>query len=281
MVIVASQTPATPHAWKKPLLAVSFLAGLALLLVPVAAAIVTQTSPTGTYLSPLPEKQLAAEPTPTTTLASTELTASQSILSAQAFLEKAITLSQNPTQTEADREEIVTLLNESLKLANQAVALAPNAPQSYLMRARILSSSSSLRPDATLLAQKDLEAAQALANGQSVTLPTNIDLLNLSPKQRAEGEGQLVIAAPAESEVKESTGSAQSNTYKLSDIIASGEQEVTLEHAAITAESYLYLIPRDSGRLVYLKAKGAGEAVVATDRPAETDLEFEYWIVTP
>lgn len=277
MVIVASYSPQTGN-WQKPLMAFIFVAGFILTLIPVVSAVASQVGPTGSYLSPLPENQLAeASPSPT----QTELTASGAILSAQAFLEKAINLAKNPEQTEADQAQIVALLNQSLTLANQAVALAPTSPQSYLMRARILSSSATLRPDATLLAQKDLEAAQALANGQTITLPTEIDLLELAPKQRAEGEANLIIAAPEVANTKESTASASSNTQKLTAIIPAGKTEITVKNSQITTESYIYLIPADSSQTIYLKTKTDGQAVVATDSPLGSDLAFEYWIVTP
>jgi hypothetical protein len=277
MVIVSAQTPAPRHSWRKPLLTVGILSLLGSLAVPVGAAIFSQQAPTGSYLSPLPETQVAQAPTPT----QNQLTAEQAILSSQAYLEKAIALSRTAVQEQPDKDQIVAYLNQSLELANQAVSLAPNQPQAYLMRARVLSSSVNLRSDAIILAQKDLEAAQAMANGQIITLPTEVDLLQLAPTQRAEAGSRLVIASPEESQVKESSGSAESNTDKARQEIGANELELEIKNPLLTADSYVYLISEQPGRLVYLKSKTEGRMIVATDAPAATPLGFEYWIINP
>ena len=282
MVIVETSSPVNHQSWTKPLLALSFIVGLGLVAVPVVTAIAGNNTPTGTYLSPMPEQQLAeTSPAQTQLAQNTSLTPQEAILSAQAFLEKAISVAQKQPQTQTDKEQIIGFLNQSLNLANQAVALAPQAPQSYLMRARVLSTSSSLRPDAVQLAQKDLEAAQALANGQQVTLPTNINLMDLSPTQQAAGQNPIVIAAPEEDQTKTSTGSASANTHRANATIKRGHDEVAISDDNIIADSYVYLIPAPGQPLIYIKSKTEGEIVVATGSQLTEELNFEYWVVNP
>jgi hypothetical protein len=247
-----------------------------LLVIPVASALVNRPTPTGTFLSPLPEKQLAEqEQAP-----EQKLSATQAILSAQAYLEKAISLSRQSEDNQESRDQIIGYLNQSLNLANQAIVLAPQSPQAYLMRARVLASSSNLRPDATMLAQKDLEAAQALANGQPVSLPTEVNLLELIPAQQAAAETGLVIAAPNDDATKESSAQAESNTLKSSGIIAPGKSEVLIRNQALEGGSYVYLIP-ESDSVIYLKSKTEGQMVVATSATSLEEIRFEYWIVNP
>lgn len=279
MVILSESISKPPLITGKTILGIGFIVSTGLMIVPIAIALGSNTKPTGTYLSPLPENKLASTEVNTNrTDVQKQISIEEAILSSQAFLEKAVSVSKKTPQTEQDQQEIVSLLNQGLDLANRAVGISPNSPQAYLMRARILASSSNIRKDATILAQKDLEIAQALSNGQPVTLPTEIDLLKFTPTQQAQVGSQLVIASPEESSTTEASGSAKSNTQKSQATIAKGKGEITINSQAITIDSYVYLIPKDKNNIVYLKNKSEGKITVATDT-LTSDVAFEYWIV--
>lgn len=266
---------------KKSLLYTSVLLGATILIAPafLTFSSTSFSSPTGTYLDPRPQNLQAEAPTPTVPQTSPE----QLILTAQAYLEKAVTLSQKTDQNSDDKTQIVTFLNQSLDFSNQAVLSAPNAPQSYLIRARVLASSSSIRADAVQLAQKDLEIAQRLSGGQSVELPTQVNLLNLSPTQQAALAQNLIVAAPAESAPAATTSAGTaSNVVKSTITIKAGEIEIAISNPSITADAYLYTVNTSgSNTQVYLKSKDIGKATIGLLTPASTDVVIEYWIVKP
>lgn len=278
MVIVQEQLlPVRPN-YTKAFVFVGLLLGTSLIGIPLLSALASNQQPTGTYLSPLPEGQLTTMDN-TIRANSISLTTQQAILSSQAFLEKAIQVSKKAPQTEDDKNQIVSLLNQGLDLANQAVVLSPQSPQSYLMRARILASSVGLRTDATQLAQKDLEFAQSLANGQSVTLPTNIDLFKMTPTEQAATKDNIVIAAPEENNTKTNTTNSSSNTVKSNSQIPSGALETNINNNNVVEDSYIYLIPKSKDHVIFVKNKSKGSFTVATNETSSSDIQFEYWIV--
>lgn len=253
----------------------------ALLLLFVIAATTTfaflkKSPPTGSFLSPLPQTQ-QAQITPSPSISQNQ-SAQQLILTAQAYLEKAIQVSQKDPQTERDRQQIIDLLNTSLQHANQAVSQTPQNPQAYLVRARILASSQSIRDDALQLAQKDLETAQSLSGGQKIQLPTDVDLLDYTPTQQAQQDQNLIIAAPQES--TSSSTQTESNVIKYDATLPAGETQTTIENPQIKSNSYLYLIPSSNATL-FVKSKAAGQATIATNQAPKQDLDFQYWIVNP
>lgn len=264
---------------RKPLIYTSIVLGGAALVAPAAFSLSLLQSPTGTYLDPRPQTEMAqVTPPPTDTPASPQTL----VLSAQAYLEKAIDLSKQTDQTEEDRQKIITLLNQSLDFSNQAVLAAPNAPQTYLIRARVLASSTSLRPDALQLAQKDLEIAQRLSGGEKVSLPTQVNLLQLSPTQQAALAQNLIIAAPGESSTSaDTTSETSSNIIKNQVTLKAGTDHVTIFDDRIGPASYLYIINTTDSTPVYIKTKGNGEAVIATLDKVAAHLSLEYWLVLP
>lgn len=274
MIIVSTTTSKTNL--KKPLLYLSTLGLTAILTTPILVALAANYSPTGTYLNPLPEKELAATPTTTPTESPEQL-----ILAAQAYLERAITLSRQESQTEADKQKIVEFLNQGLNYANQAVAASPSSPQTYLVRARILASSTSLRQDATTLAQKDLETAQLLSGGQSVSLPTEVNLINYTPTEQASLASNLIIAAPEEEKANPTNTETSSNINKEKSVIKAGQTTTTIKNSAISEDSYIYLIPIIAIETPFIESKAAGQATISIISPLDTDFEFEYWIVNP
>ena len=277
MIIVESVHPQSHLNLKKPLLYFSTTFLLILIISPALIALNQDQTPTGSYLNPLPQNELAASPTPTISQPPEQL-----ILTAQAYLEKAINLSQKQPQTDPERQQIITYLNSGLDYANQAVTSSPNSPQTYLIRARILASSTSIRKDATQLAQKDLETAQLLSNGQSVSLPTQVNLINYTPTEQASVANNIIIAAPGESNTSSASATTNSNITKKTATIRAHQTNTTINDSTITTDSYLYLIPIDaSGQTPYVQSKTTGSAIIAVIDPQDTNLSFEYWIVNP
>ncbi len=277
MIIVESAPTKQSFKIPKPLIYTSLLTLTVLVATPAILALAQSSTPTGTYLNPLPENELAqVTPTPTPEKRPEEL-----ILTAQAYLEKAITLSQKDPQTDQDKQAIITHLNSSLDLANQAIIAAPNSPESYLIRARVLASSTSIRTDATQLAQKDLETAQLLSGGQSVSLPTQVNLINYEPTQQAALASNLIIASPEESQTSTASASTNSNITKQTATIPAGKLSTTITDPSINTQSYIYLIPSSKAQPPFVQAKGDGVATIALTDLANQDVTFEYWIVNP
>lgn len=283
MIIVEplSTTPTIHFDPKKYAVIVLGLGGVSFLVIPLMMAILQSSgTPTGTYLSPVPEGQVAQNlVTPSPTEAT--LSPAQAVLSAQAFLEKAITLSQKDPQTDSDKNEIATLLSQSLGFANTAVELSPKSPQTYLARARVLATSSTVWPQATQWAQKDLEVAQKLSNGQPVDLPTKVDLMATAPLQQANNGAKLTIAAPEESKPN-NQAQTDGNTVKDFATIPAGKTTVDINDTNIKETSYLYIIPKDGNNTVlFVQSKQNGKATIAASTAPTAPLEFEYWIVNP
>lgn len=265
---------------KQALIYTSLFLGIGVLTVPAVISLAYSQRPTGTYLDPRPSQQLAQAVTPTPADL-TAKSAEQLVISAQAYLEKAITLSKLTSQTESDKQQIITLLNQSLDLSNQAVITAPSSPQAYLIRARVLASSSSVRTDALQLAQKDLEIAQKLSGGQPVDLPTQVNLLNLTPTQQASLAQDVIIAAPNDDQQASSSAAADSNVYKSTATIAAGQLSVTITNPQISADNYLYIANTTSSNPIFIQNKANGTATIATTNSSAAPITFEYWIVNP
>lgn len=276
MIIVTTSPAKKSLNLKKPLIYTSLTGLVVLASAPVIIALSANASPTGTYLNPLPENELAQAPSPTPTQSPQEL-----ILTAQAYLEKAITLSSKDAQTDVDKQQIIEFLNAGLEYANLAVTSSPNTPESYLVRARILASSTAIRTDAVTLAQKDLETAQLLSGGQPVTLPTKVNLLDFAPTSQASLASNIIIAAPEEEKTSTASAQTDSNINKKTATIAAGKSTVTIKNSSINENSYIYLIPLTPTQTPFVQTKTEGQATIALTGQTAENFEFEYWIVNP
>lgn len=280
MVILESQYPEsltqkTLRFSKKTFTYLALASGIAFTITPAIIAITQNQRPTGTYLNPLPETELAQSPTPV------QQSPEQLIITAQAYLEKAIEISQKLPQTEQDHQNIITYLNAGLELANQAVDTSPSSPETYLIRARILASSSSIRPDATQLAQQDLQTAQSLSGGQQVSLPTKVNPIQYTPTEQASLAQNIIIASPEEAPTSTDSSTPTSNIQKQLATIPAGEKSTIIKNPNIDANSYIYLIPQSPNTNIFVQTKCCGTATISTTNISEQDLSFEYWIVNP
>ena len=247
----------------------------------------SQKNPTGSYLSPLPTGELA-ENTPSPTSTPNTKTTPELINLAQNYLNKAFTLAKTSNQTEDQKSQIMKNLDQSLSFTTQAISQEPRNPNAYILRAQILTAVSNTNPSALAQAQKDLETAQSLSQGQPITLPESINPLNLLPVQQAIASSDLILAAPSGLLGGDGTGSPEvateqtSNSFTTTAIIPTGQTEVLIKDSRITSTSYIYLIPEtQTNASIFVKAKGQGQFTLATSTPSDIDLTINYYIITP
>jgi len=241
----------------------------------------SQKPPTGSYLSPLPTGELA-ENTPSPTSTPDTKTTPELINLAQNYLDKAFTLAKSSNQTEDKKTKIMENLDQSLSFTTQAINQEPRNPNGYILRAQILTAVSSVNPNALAQAQKDLETAQSLSQGQPITLPEAINPINLLPNQQAIASSDLILAAPEDAIDSTSSGEVSSNSFTTTAVISAGQMELVVKDNRITPTSYIYLIPETkTNASVFVKAKGENQFTLATSNPAETDLTINYYIINP
>jgi hypothetical protein len=235
-------------------------------------------TPTGTYLSPLPTGEIAqATPTPEPVKTTPEL-----INLAQNYLDKAFTLAKTHNQTQEQKAKILENLDQSLSLTTQAISQDPRNPNGYVLRAQILTAVSNSNPSALAQAQKDLETAQGLSQGQPITLPETINPLNLLPDQQALASSDLILAAPENATESTASGEVASNSFTTKVTIAAGQTELLVTDARITPDSYIYLIPETkTNASIFVKSKGNGKFTLATSTNNPLDLTISYYIINP
>lgn len=276
MIIVANHTPGKISQTAKKTALISSLS--IALIIPLFLILLGQANrPTGNLVSPLPQGELtSATPTPNQT------NFAQSLNLAQNFFDKAVALSQNPNQSESDKQQIIANLNQSLTHTNTAINQQPQNPTGYIMRAQILTGLSKINPQAQTQAASDLEIAQKLSQGQTVTLPAAQNPIDLIPNQQASLAQNIIIAGDhssdggrSEAEVSSEVGFTRSST-----ILPARQQQITINNDQITQNSSIYLMPV-SPTPVYIQSQSEGQAVIGITTPLSTDLTIDYYIINP
>ncbi len=235
-------------------------------------------TPTGSYLSPLPKGELAQNTTPTPT--EPQKTPSELINLAQNYLDKAFTIAKTSNQTQDQKTKILENLDKSLNLTTQAISQDPRNPNGYILRAQILTAVSGQNPQALTQAQKDLEIAQSLSQGQSITLPKTINPINLLPDQQAIASSDLILAAPEDASESTTSSQVASNSFTTKVTISANQTELLVKDARITPNSYIYLIPETkTNNSIFVKSKDQAQFTIATSTPATTDLVLNYYII--
>lgn len=267
--------------FKKKILPFLSITLVIITLIPLSLILIGSFSkPTGNYLSPLPQGELAQAtttltPNPTPTKNITEL-----ITLSQGFLNKAVSLSQQTPQTDSNKQQIISFLEQSLDYSNKAVLTQPNNPQTYLLRAQILTSIGQTNPQAIYRAEEDLEMAQKLANGQSVSLPQSINPLDILPSRQASLTQDLIVAAPQESSSSTASAENSSNATTTSVTLLAGQTQLQVSSSKITPSSYIYLIPQQkTNQPVYISSKTTGSFTISTNKPLNTNITIDYWII--
>jgi len=252
-----------------------------LLLIPTTLIFIgyqKQQKPTGSLLSPLHQGELTqttSTPTPENTKTLVEL-----VSFSQTYLNKAISLSLTTPQTQTDKQQIISYLEQSLGYSNQAVLSYPQEPQTYLLRAQILTSISQTNPDALTQAEKDLETAQQLANNQPISLPQNINPLDVLPSQQANLPQDLVIASPQQENTTSVSTENISNATTTTTVLPAGQTQLEITNSQITSDSYIYLIPQTkTNQTIFVASKKEGSFTLSTNKPFDTDISLDYWII--
>lgn len=252
-----------------------------LLLIPATLIFIgkqNKKDPTGNYLSPLPQGELAqTTPTPTPENSKTLV---ELVSFSQAYLNKAISLSLITPQTQSDKQQIISYLEQSLDYSNQAVLTYPQEPQTYLLRAQVLTSISQTNPDALIQAEKDIKTAQQLANNQPVSLPQNINPLDVLPSQQASLPQDLIIASPQQENTASISTQNNSNAITTTTILPAGQIQLEINNSQITSDSYIYIIPQTkTNQTIFVASKKDGSFTLATNKPFDTDISLDYWII--
>ncbi|MBU1071515.1 hypothetical protein KKG65_03870 [Patescibacteria group bacterium] len=251
-------------------------------------------SPTGSYLSPLPKGEIAQDTSSdggrstaedSSEVGSANIKSTPELINlAQNYLDKAFALAKTPPkQTPEQKAKILENLDQSLSLTTQAISQDPRNPNGYVLRAHILTAVSNTNPNALAQAQKDLETAQNLSQGQPITLPETINPLNLLPDQQALANSDLILAAPLPGQVlPEQKLDAASNSFTTTTIIPAGQTEILINDNRITPTSYIYLIPETkTNASIFVKSKGTGQFTLATSTISDIDISINYYIINP
>jgi hypothetical protein len=245
----------------------------------------SSSSPTGTYLSPLPKGEIAQSkpsPTPETTPTQAPKTTAELINLAQNYLDKAFILAQDTPQTDDQKKKIVDTLDQSLNLTTQVINQNPQNPKGYVLRAQILTAVSKTNPNALSQAQKDLETAQSLSQGEAITLPETINPLNLLPDQKALADSDLILASPDDSSTSTASGEIVSNSFTTTATLLANQQETVIKDPRIDSSSYIYLIPQEPNNMpVFVKAKGEAQFTLASTSSSNEDTFVDYYIINP
>ena len=192
-------------------------------------------------------------------------------------------------QTNADKQEIITLLNQSLLMANNAVVFYPSAPESYAVRAKIFETISVLDPSASEKAQKDKIIATELGENKAPVIPP-ADLIRYEPIEEASLLNQVAIALPQEDRVGELDGEKEDNAEKGTITIPAGQTQVIVKSSSITPENLVYFTPLGNllSSILSLTSKTTcevqekdclGSFTLAISQALPHDLAIDWWIV--
>ena len=161
---------------------------------------------------------------------------------AQGFLAKAVQLSQQSSQTgqtDADRQNILSSLEQALQAVNQAIALDDKQGAGFLLRARIYKTASVIRPELTPYADQDLEIARGLGVDASL-LAGNGDVLQLLPTEQATNLAGLPVVADVEegqSTTVQTQAGANSNANQIT--MPSGWNTIFVSYPSLKASQTL------------------------------------------
>lgn len=154
---------------------------------------------------------------------------------AQGFLRKAIQTSQDTagTQTAADQENILSYLDQALAAANSAIDLDPTNGLGFLLRARIYTTASAVKPELAAKGDQDRAIAQALGV-QDVDILSESVLDQLPTEQATNLAGGPVIADAEEGTNATVQTETANNTQQGEIILPAGQVEVFVPFTALT-----------------------------------------------
>lgn len=207
------------------------------------------------------------------------------IAASQKYLTQARTVSRQKgvNQTAGDKNKIISLLNESLKHANNAVKYYPQSPESYQTRAKLFENLAVLDDSAQGKADQDLALAAKLGAGESVPNISPADLIEYSPIQEANLNKNVAIAFPEDEKVVDTVLEEESNALRGTAIIAAGETSIVVSSEFVTNDNLIYFTPEGDtlNEIISLKSKSEKnqEFTLKLSNPLPHDLTITWWIV--
>ena len=219
------------------------------------------------------------------------------VAASQEYLGQARALSQRlgNSQTDSDKQKIIDLLNQSLIMANDAVAYFPQSPEGFATRADLLDTVAAVDPSVKSQADRDRSVAAKLGKGTATAVaPT--DLVRAAPLEEASLIKTVAIALPGEVSTAPVTATGADNTAKGTVILKAGEKSVTVSSPDVTAANLVYYTPQGDlhGSILSLSAKNTCDLgselskssepcrpsfTLSLDTPLATDLVISWWIV--
>lgn len=187
-------------------------------------------------------------------------------------------------QTQDDKNKIVSLLNESLKSANNAVSNYPSSPLGFQQRAKVYQLVAHLDPTAGPKAERDLTIATQLAGGELRAQDiTPEDLIRSQPLQEASLLDNIAIALPEEDKVADQEAEEISNTKRGTTTILAGDQDVIVNSPYVTNNNLIYFTPVGStlNEVISLRSKSQTnqEFTLHLSAPLPHDLSITWWII--
>lgn len=200
---------------------------------------------------------------------------------AHGFLQKAIDLSNQPgDQTVAQKDNILSLLNQSLEAAQRAVALAPNDARGYSSRGRIYLTSSAVNPEMKTLADQDFAKAQSLGAQQPTQAPNTQNPIELLPTQQAQTQNGATVAGPNDQEKESVNGTVSQNATRGTVTLVAGTSEIFVPYTPVKDNTQLYVTSENNrdNTTIYVKNKEAGVGfTIATTTAPTTALDIQWW----
>lgn len=202
------------------------------------------------------------------------------------YLSRARVLSNSlgDNQTQDDKNKIVSLLNQSLKSANNAISNYPSSPLGFQQRAKVYQIVAYIDPTAGPKAERDITIATQLAKGELKAQDIKPeDLINSQPLQEASLLDNIAIALPEDNKTADNQAEEISNSKRGTATIKTGEQEVIVTSEFVNDDNLIYFTPVGStqNEVVSLKSKSElnSEFTLHLSAPLPYNLEITWWII--
>ncbi|MEI6690382.1 MAG: hypothetical protein WCL07_01395 [bacterium] len=188
-------------------------------------------------------------------------------------------------QTEEDKKKIISLLNSSLQMANNAVTHYTQNPEGYTQRARLFEVLATIDPTAKGKAETDRQLASRLtgvATNPASSPITPVDLVRAAPLEEASLISQAIIALPQEGQAATDTKET-ANALRGQATLPAGQTDIVVTSSAVRDDLLIYYTPQGDtqGQVLSLKNKSeAGQKfTLHLSTPITQDLKIDWWIV--
>ena len=200
---------------------------------------------------------------------------------ANGFLQKAIDLSNQPgDQTVAQKDNILSLLNQSLEAAQRAVTLAPNDARGYSSRGRVYLASAAVKPEMKTLAEQDFAKAQSLGAQQPAQAPNTQNPIDLLPTQQAQTQTGAMVAGPNDEQKENIDGTVSQNATRGTVTLETGKSEIFVPYTLVKDSTQLYVTAENNpdNATIFVKNKEAGVGfTIAVTSASSAPLTITWW----